>query len=138
MGREAWVRVTAGAGLLGVLGWLVKWAALVAQGGRETAVDRGAFAVGLALIAVGAVSVALRVTSGRRTAATVVAAVVAVVVTVLLVPVLSIASSAFFGDETAAGSEGGLVVLALAALVAGVTGLRVSGRSPATAEAVGS
>jgi len=135
--RGVWVRLTAAVGLLGVLAWVVKWAALGVQGGQETGVDRTAFVVGLVLLAVGSVSVALRATSGRGTAMTVVAVLIAVVVTVLLVPALSIASNAVFGEGTRPGTEGGLVVLALVALVAGVTGLRVPRPTPVAARTGG-
>lgn len=124
MERERAQWVAAAAAVAGAAAWVVKWIAIAVQGGSGSPVDLAAFFVGLVLIVTGATSLALRLTRGRSTGATVAACLGAVVVAVLLVPVLQIASEALFGAGTPAGGEGGLVVLALAAGVVGVTGLR--------------
>ena len=124
MERERAQRVAAAAAIAGAAAWVVKWAAIAVQGASGSPVDLAAFFVGLVLIVVGAMSVGLRFTRGRSTGATVAACLGAAVIAVLLVPVLQTASEALFGAGTPAGGEGGLVVLAVAALVVGVTGLR--------------
>ncbi|TDQ61075.1 hypothetical protein EV188_103582 [Actinomycetospora succinea] len=131
MDRQAWIRVTAVAALLGALAWIVKWAAIAAQGGGQSLVDVSVFFVGLVLAAIGSASLTLRLTRGRSAVVTTSAVVGGAVLTVLLVPGLSIVSNAVFGEGTVAGTEGGIAVLVVALLVVGVTGLR----APATRRA---
>ncbi|MEJ2888960.1 hypothetical protein [Actinomycetospora aeridis] len=130
MDRQAWIRVTAGAALLGALAWMIKWAAIMAQGASGSPVDIAAFFVGLVLVAVGSVSLTLRLTRGRSRGVTTAAAIGGAVLAVLLVPGLSIVSSAIFGEGTVAGGEGGIAVLVVVALLVGATGLRTT--TPAT------
>ena len=133
MDRQAWIRITAVVALLGALAWMVKWTAMAAQGGEQGPVDTSAFFVGLVLTAIGSVSLTLRLTRGRSTAVSAAAAVGGAVLTVLLVPGLSIVSNLVFGEGTPLGTEGGVAVLVLAALVVGVTGLRAPARTPVAA-----
>jgi len=124
MDRQAGIRITAGAALLGALAWVVKWVAIAAQGASGSPVDVTAFFVGLVLVAVGSISLTLRLTRGRSAVVTALATVGGAVLTVLLVPGLSIVSNALFGEGTTVGTEGGIAVLVVAAVVVGVTGLR--------------
>lgn len=126
MDRQVGIRVTAAAALLGALAWLVKWAVIAAQGASGSSLDVAAFFVGLVLVAIGSASLTLRLTRGRSRALTVLAVIGGALLTVLLVPGLSIVSNALLGEGTVLGTEGGIAVLVVAALVVGVTGLRAA------------
>ncbi|MEJ2870020.1 hypothetical protein WCD74_19790 [Actinomycetospora sp. OC33-EN08] len=130
MDRLSWIRTTGAVAVIGAACWSVKWVAIGVQGHSGSAVDTVAFGLGLAGIVVGSCSASLRLTSGRGGGATAAACVVGAVVAFLLVPVLSTVSEAIFGAGTFLGGEAGLMVLALLAVVVGLSGLRAAAAAP--------
>ncbi|MDL5154913.1 hypothetical protein [Actinomycetospora termitidis] len=137
MDRVSWVRITGAVAVIGAVCWAVKWAAIGAQGSSGSAVDVSAFVLGLVGIVVGSCSASLRLTAGRGSAATAVACVLGAVVTFLLVPVLSTVSEAVFGAGTFLGGEAGLMVLALLAVVVGLSGFWTAPSGSASRRAAG-